>query len=200
VFNFTFWPLYASRKKFPAFVAWQFSLEWTSLNFAYFQNWNSFRNNSMQRRDNNPNRSPWTCGARKGELVLATFFSCHLVWFIYGLTTLSVAEIIWRRIINWKGWKQSWSTLRYYPDICLEGLMKTTKTFIYPPSKPRFELGSPEYGAGELTTRPHRSILSSQLLFVLIPGSFNPTISRPLSAPPPVVRCSFCSSHSFHYY
>jgi hypothetical protein len=26
-------------------------------------------------------------------------------------------------------WKRSWPNLRYYPDICLEGLRKATKTF-----------------------------------------------------------------------
>jgi hypothetical protein len=33
-------------------------------------------------------------------------------------------------MINWKefGTKQSWSNLRYYPGICVEGLRKTRKT------------------------------------------------------------------------
>jgi hypothetical protein len=48
--------------------------------------------------------------------------------------TLSVAlikvsnEWMDKWITNWKGCgrKQSWSNLRYYPGICLEGLRKTT--------------------------------------------------------------------------
>jgi hypothetical protein len=34
--------------------------------------------------------------------------------------------------MNWKGYgrKWVWPTLRYYPDICLEGPRKTTKTSV----------------------------------------------------------------------
>jgi hypothetical protein len=51
--------------------------------------------------------------------------------FVVSLTTLSVAQIMWRRvmgcIMKWKGYamKWSWPNLRHYPRICLEALRET---------------------------------------------------------------------------
>jgi hypothetical protein len=43
--------------------------------------------------------------------------------------------------MNLKGYgrKRSWPNLRYYPEIYLEGLRKTTKNSGYPVPGPRFE-------------------------------------------------------------
>jgi hypothetical protein len=64
--------------------------------------------------------------------------------------------------MNWKGCgrKRSWPNLRYYPDICLEGLRKKTKNlsqFIRSPGRD-LNPGPPEYEAEVLTTRPRRSM------------------------------------------
>jgi hypothetical protein len=50
--------------------------------------------------------------------------------------------------------------LRYYSDILLEGLSKTTKTLSQDSriSDRDLNLGPREYGAGVLTTRPRRSV------------------------------------------
>jgi hypothetical protein len=50
--------------------------------------------------------------------------------------------------------------LRYYPGICLEGLMKTTKTISQDNRYPGrdLNLGTPEYEAGAVITRPPRSV------------------------------------------
>jgi hypothetical protein len=60
--------------------------------------------------------------------------------------------------MNWKlyGRKQSWSNLRYYPGIFLEGLWKTTKYLYQDSMSPGRDLnpGLPKYEARVLTTRP----------------------------------------------
>jgi hypothetical protein len=41
--------------------------------------------------------------------------------------------ILWRRVVGWlrnNERKRSWPNLRYYPDIFLKGLRKTTKNFV----------------------------------------------------------------------
>jgi hypothetical protein len=73
--------------------------------------------------------------------------------------------------------------IRYYPDICLEGLRKTTRNSQDSPS-PRQDLnpGGLEYKAGVLITRPRSSIswlvirtciylIKFDVLFVLTPGT-----------------------------
>jgi hypothetical protein len=50
--------------------------------------------------------------------------------------------------------------LRYYPEICLEGLRKTMKKlsqYHLPPGRD-LNQGPPEYEAGELTTQLQRSV------------------------------------------
>jgi hypothetical protein len=98
-------------------------------------------------------------------------------WNIYVLIYLFVAYLValfqWLRLfnvewsdgkwtVNWKGLgrKRSWTNLRYYPGISLEGLRKTTNK---PPLGSRssgrdLNTGPPEYDAGMLTTRPRRSV------------------------------------------
>jgi hypothetical protein len=65
-------------------------------------------------------------------------------------------------MVNWKGceMKQSLPNLRYYPNICLKELRKTTKNFsqINRFQSRDFNPGPPEYEAGALTTRPDHSI------------------------------------------
>jgi hypothetical protein len=50
--------------------------------------------------------------------------------------------------------------LRYYPDICLEGLGKTTKNLNHESRSPgrHSNPGPPEYEAGVLTSQPRRSV------------------------------------------
>jgi hypothetical protein len=68
-------------------------------------------------------------------------------------------------MMNWKRFerKRSWSVLRYYPDICLDGLRKTTK---YLNLHSRFagkylKPGSSEYETRVLTSGPQRSVFMS---------------------------------------
>jgi hypothetical protein len=58
------------------------------------------------------------------------------------------------------GRKRSWPNSRYCPGICLEGLRETTKNLGQDSRSPGQDLnpGSPEYEAGELTTRPQHSV------------------------------------------
>jgi hypothetical protein len=58
-------------------------------------------------------------------------------------------------MMNFKGCgrRRSWPNLRYYPDICLEGLRKTTKLSQNSRALARnMNLGPPECKAGVLTT------------------------------------------------
>jgi hypothetical protein len=64
--------------------------------------------------------------------------------------------------MNWKGYgrKRSWTNLRYYPGICLEGMWKTTKNLGQESLYPGRDLNPlpPEYGAGVVTTRLRHSV------------------------------------------
>jgi hypothetical protein len=58
------------------------------------------------------------------------------------------------------GWKRSWTYLRYYPGLCLEGLRKTMKNFNECRRSPGrdFNPEPPEYRAGVLATQSLRSV------------------------------------------
>jgi hypothetical protein len=60
----------------------------------------------------------------------------------------------WQWVMNWKecGRKRSWPNLRYYPNICLEDLRKSTKNLSQDSRYPGWDLnpGPPEYDAGVL--------------------------------------------------
>jgi hypothetical protein len=70
-------------------------------------------------------------------------------------------------IMNWKqrGRKWSWTNLRYYPSIWLEGLRKTTKDL----NNYTWSLGQdlnsrpPEYKAAVLATRPQCSVTTTSM-------------------------------------
>jgi hypothetical protein len=68
-------------------------------------------------------------------------------------------------MMNWKGCgrKQLWPNLRHYPNICLQGLRKTTKTSVKIAGLQVGTLnpGPPEYEAGVLITQPQRSVEQS---------------------------------------
>jgi hypothetical protein len=64
-------------------------------------------------------------------------------------------------MMQWKGFgrKRSWPNLRYYPEICLEGLRKPAEKsqdsrFLGRDLNP----GPPEYEAREGNTQPRRSV------------------------------------------
>jgi hypothetical protein len=54
--------------------------------------------------------------------------------------------------------KRSWPNLRYYSDICLEEMRKTTKAIRIVDFRAEFELRTSRIRAGMLTTRPLHSI------------------------------------------
>jgi hypothetical protein len=68
-------------------------------------------------------------------------------------------------VINWKeyGMKRSCFNLRYYPDICRQGLRRNKKSLSQDTRSSRRDLnpGSPECGV--LTTRPRRSMCACSL-------------------------------------
>jgi hypothetical protein len=70
-------------------------------------------------------------------------------------------------MMNWKGCetKRSWPKLRYYLDIFVEGLRKTTRNPSYDNRSPGqyLNLGSPKYEAGVSTDRPRRSVIARNL-------------------------------------
>jgi hypothetical protein len=65
-------------------------------------------------------------------------------------------------MMNWNGCerKQSGLILRYYPNICLEGLRKTTKVLSQDSQSPGqdFNMGPRKYEAGVLITQSRRSV------------------------------------------
>jgi hypothetical protein len=54
--------------------------------------------------------------------------------------------------------KRSWSILRYYPGICLEGLIKYEKPLDIRSPRVDFNTGPPKFEAGAITTRPQNSV------------------------------------------
>jgi hypothetical protein len=62
-------------------------------------------------------------------------------------------------MINWKrcGRKRYWYNSRYYPDICLEILRKTTKTISQDSRSPGRDLG--DFPNTKQTTRPRCSVI-----------------------------------------
>jgi hypothetical protein len=80
-----------------------------------------------------------------------------LVYLMRSFSNLITNSAQWSDMwmMNWKGFerKRSWPNLRYYPNICLEGLRKTTKIPSQDSRFPGRDLnpGPPEYEAGVLT-------------------------------------------------
>jgi hypothetical protein len=60
--------------------------------------------------------------------------------------------------------ERMWPNLRYYPNICLEGLRKTTKSLSQDSRSPGrdLNLGPPKYEAGVLTTQLQCSVENNE--------------------------------------
>lgn len=66
-------------------------------------------------------------------------------------------------LMNWKGYERKWlwANLRYYIDVCLNGLRKATKTLCHENRPARRGLNPKPvvYDAEMLTTRPRSSVI-----------------------------------------
>jgi hypothetical protein len=75
-------------------------------------------------------------------------------------------------MMNWKECRKSksWPNSMYYPGICLEGLMRTTKNLSQDRRTSGRDLnsGPPEYEAAVLSTQPRCSVLFPYIFVSLL--------------------------------
>jgi hypothetical protein len=107
-----------------------------------------------------------------------------LFHYAFPVTRLySVDDRVMRMVTNWKGFcmKRSWSILRYYSDIRLEGMRKTAKHFNQDSRSPgpRFESGASRIRSRSVTTRPRGSVI--YCMYVIYTPGYMYLLCVPLS-------------------